>query len=302
MFTYKQKLTFGLAILIALVALIFLVWPKTVARDRPEDLYPMTAFSHVHSLAVDVKDKSKVYIATHQGLYRLDNDSELYRIGKTRNDLMGFSPHPQEDNVFFSSGHPPTGGNLGIQKSTDSGMTWAKLSDGVDGPVDFHAMTIGTIDPNTLYGWSGASLQKSNNSGMTWEKVSAKDLSNVVSLLTHPRQVETVIATTTQGVMISKDGGWTWETLSEPLEGAFVLTVAIDYQYANHWLSYSDKLGLASSKDSGKSWQKVDSDFGDEKLIHIAFAPSDATIVYAVTDKHHIYKSSDGGNIWKKVF
>jgi len=301
MFIHKHKLTLGLTLLVVLIAAIIVMWPKIAARSEVENLYPMSSFSHVHGMSVDVKDVTRLYLATHQGLYRLDNDSNLYRIGKTRNDLMGFSPHPQEVEIFFSSGHPQNGGNIGVQKSTDGGVSWTKLSNGLNGPVDFHAMAISTADPETLYGWNG-SLQRSGDGGKTWEKLSAKGLSNVISLTTHPRQPATIIAATAQGIMISEDRGQSWEILSGSLEGAFVLTVAIDYQYSNQWLSYSDKLGLASSNDSGKTWQKIESDFSGERVMHLAFASSDSSLVYAVTDKNNIYKSTDGGIIWKKVF
>ncbi|MBI2030127.1 exo-alpha-sialidase, partial [Candidatus Kaiserbacteria bacterium] len=53
----------------------------------------------------------------------LENEKDLYRVGKSRDDYMGFSPHPTEADVFFTSGHPSRGGNLGFQKSDDGGAT-----------------------------------------------------------------------------------------------------------------------------------------------------------------------------------
>src|SRR3990170_2525273 len=94
---------------VLLVLLIF-EFPKD---DTPEiasldnkpaesDLTPTDTITHGHGLAVDVSDPSKVYIATHHGLLLLQNEKDLYRIGKSRDDYMGFSPHPTESNVFFS--------------------------------------------------------------------------------------------------------------------------------------------------------------------------------------------------------
>src|SRR3989344_5855590 len=123
--------------------------------DSTSTLTPMDTVSHAHSLAVDSCDSSKLYIATHYGLFVLMNDEDLYRVGDATDDYMGFSTHPTEAKLFYSSGHPNGGGNIGVQKSEDGGVTWTKISDGVEGPVDFHAMTISPVDPNIPYGWYG---------------------------------------------------------------------------------------------------------------------------------------------------
>jgi len=40
-------------------------------------LTPASSFSHSHGIAVDTTDATKVYIATHEGLYLLQNDKDL---------------------------------------------------------------------------------------------------------------------------------------------------------------------------------------------------------------------------------
>ena len=45
-----------------------------------------------------------------------------------------------------------------------------KLSDGVNGPVDFHQMDISKADPAIVWGNYGG-LQRSRSGGATWERV-----------------------------------------------------------------------------------------------------------------------------------
>src|SRR3546814_14838972 len=54
--------------------------------------------------------------------------------------------------------------------SRDGGQSWAKLSDGAGGPVDFHQMDISKADPQVIYGVFGE-LQKSTDGGQSWSRV-----------------------------------------------------------------------------------------------------------------------------------
>ena len=121
-------------------------------------------------VAIQSTDSNKVYIATHHGLLVLVNEKDLFRVGTSRDDYMGFSVHPTNPNTYFSSGHPATGGNVGFQKSEDAGMTWKKISNGLGGPVDFHAMAVSPVNPDLAFGWFQGNLQRSTDGGKTWVK------------------------------------------------------------------------------------------------------------------------------------
>lgn len=284
-------------------ALLFSNGNSTPAdSSSSSNLYPEQAISHGHGLAVDVTDPSKVYIATHYGLLVLENEKDLYRVGRSKDDYMGFSPHPTEANVFFSSGHPSTGGNIGFQKSEDSGVTWKKVSNGANGPVDFHAMAVSPVNPNLVYGWFQGNLQRSTDQGNTWEIVN-RDLLPVS--LTADTQDENIVYAATpqgQGVMISRDKGATWTSMSPALEGGAISIIAIHPEDSKILLTFSEKLGgLGKSTDGGKTWQKVAEGLNGETILHIAFSRSTPDSVYALTHQNKLYKSMDAGNTWALV-
>lgn len=83
----------------------------------------LPAKTHIHGLAVDREDPSRVLIATHHGLFRAGPDGKAERMSQVQ-DFMGFNPHPSDPRTHYASGHPATGGNLGFITSTDGGRTW----------------------------------------------------------------------------------------------------------------------------------------------------------------------------------
>jgi len=162
------------------------------------DLIRVDALVHAHGFAVDRGDPQRILIATHEGLFVLVDGRDLFRVGRSRDDLMGFSAHPRDPEVFWSSGHPRGGGNLGVQRSTDGGVRWRKIANGVRGPVDFHAMSVSGANFDLLYGWFGDALQRSTDGGESWEVV-ATTLRDVIALHTHPTDADTVYAATAGG-------------------------------------------------------------------------------------------------------
>ena len=274
----------------------------TSDSSATNNLYPEQSITHGHGLAVDVADPNKLYIATHHGLLVLMNEKDLYRVGKSKDDYMGFSSHPTEEDIFFSSGHPSIGGNIGFQESRDGGVTWKKISSGVNGPVDFHAMTVSPVNPNLIYGWFQGNLQRSTDQGKNWEIVN-RDLLPVY--LAADTQDENIVYAATpqgQGVLVSRDKGVSWSSLSRELEGGAVSVVAIHPQDAKILLTFSEKLGgLGKSTDGGTTWKKVAEGFNGETILHTAFNRSNPSVVYALTHENRLYKSSDAGDTWAKI-
>jgi hypothetical protein len=294
-----------LAVLIVVVGGIIMFSRKDdiMTNDSPvNNLYPEQSITHGHGLAVDIKDPNKIYIATHHGLLMLVNEEHLYRVGRSRDDYMGFSTHPTETGVFFSSGHPSVGGNIGFQKSEDGGVTWKKISNGANGPVDFHAMAISPVNPNIIYGWFQGNLQRTIDNGATWEIIN-RDLFPVY--LAADIEDENIVYAATpkgQGVMMSRDKGATWASVSPALMGGAVSVVAVHPKNSKILLTFSEKLGgLGKSMDSGVTWQKVNERFNGEVVLHIAFNKSAPNIIYALTHENILYKSADTGDSWYKI-
>jgi photosystem II stability/assembly factor-like uncharacterized protein len=271
------------------------------ASNPTATITPEKNITHGHGLAVDVADSQTLYIATHHGLLMLKNERDLFRVGKSHDDFMGFTAHPNDPKIFYSSGHPAQGGNLSFLKSTDSGVTWQKISDGKNGPVDFHAMTVSTADPRIFYGWYQGALQRSDDEGVSWEIVNRDH--TFIALIADPANVQKIYGTTPKGVFVSNDKGVTWESLSKELEGGVVAALAINPGNNNEILvSSAQRGGLGKSIDGGKTWQKITEQFNGETVLHIAFVKQQPNTIYLLTNKNTVWKSVDTGTSWVKIF
>ena len=284
--------------------LVILIWffgrGDNNQQEEDSGLYPVASFTDVHGLTVNVVDSSKLYIATHHGLYLLRNSSDLFRIGKAQDDYMGFSSHPTDPNIFYSSGHPSVGGNLGFQKSSDGGRTWQRVSNGAGGPVDFHAMAVSQADPNIIYGYYAGQLQRSGDEGKNWEII-GKEAGKVISLTTDPKEKNVVYASTLAGLLVSRDQGETWQALSDEFGGSPVTALVVNPKDNQEMFSYSQKLGMAKSADGGMSWKKIDADFAKDVVYYIAIDHQNPKILYAVTERLELYKTEDSGINWNKI-
>jgi len=255
---------------------------------------PLSEVSHIHGVAVDPADPSRLYLATHHGVWLASVDGTATKVSENSNDYMGFTPHPTEPSMFFGSGHPVEGGNAGFIVSKDGAKTWEQVSEGANGPVDFHAMAVSAADPNTIYGLYG-DIQVSRDGGETWEVAGAPpaDTFDLAGSATDPN---TVFAATRQGLMLSRDGAKTWEATGPQGQPASLVEVAPDGTIYAFVLGS----GLMKASEPSLDWQPLSNDFGQAALLHLAADPSAPTRLYAVTHESRVLASADGGKTWKR--
>lgn len=251
--------------------------------------------SDAHGLAVDIEDPQKLYIANHHGLYALENDKKLYRLGDLEDDLMSFTVDPVDPDTFYSSGHPKTGGNVGFQKTTDGGVTWQAVSEGLDGPVDFHTLTIDQTNPQVVYGYYKGRMQKSTDGGSSWSYVDNTP-ANIIQLSSGVVP-NSIYAATTDGLFNSIDQGDTWQAITS-LSGT-VASIANNPSNSDELMAYSLGGGLQKSTDGGESWSDVTSPAGSDQVLFIAYAKSDSSNVYILTRSLDIFASNDSGATWE---
>lgn len=297
----KRPPYFWIGLTVITAAFIGLALLQRASSGPEEFLTPVSSFSDAHGLAVDVTDSSKVYIATHNGLYQLKDDKDLYRMGTVRDDLMGFSAHPTKPNVFFSGGHNGAmTANLGLQKSEDGGATWTKLGNGVGTrAVDFHALAIGQVNPDIIYGSAGGQLQRTTDGGKTWQFVESAP-PQISTLAADSSERDTVYAGTAAGLMVSRDQGESWSGVSPQLRGA-VSTIAVNPANNKELLAYSPETGLQKTADGGQSWTVIDSEFANSRIMYLSYDRTNPATIYGINSDLSVYKTTDGGTTWNKV-
>ena len=120
------------------------------------------------------------------------------------------------------------------------------------------------------------------------------------------------------GVWRTKDGGNSWENISDGYFGGSIGAVAV--APSDHNVIYvgggektvrgnvSSGYGIWKSEDAGKTWTQKGL-LNSRHVSRLRIDPNDHNVVYAAvmgnlykdTQERGVYKSTDGGNTWKKV-
>jgi hypothetical protein len=253
--------------------------------------------THFHGLAVNPANPSRLYLATHHGLFEVMPDGTARRISNIGDDFMGFTPHPTDASILYASGHPASGGNLGFIASADGGKSWKQISKGFRGPVDFHMMDVSRVEPKAIYGVHRG-LQVSRDGGRSW-RVAGPTPEGLIDLAASAKDVNTVYAATRKGLFRSADGGGSWQL------AYIVLRPVTMVQTTSRGEAYAFVIGtgLIRTVEPGLDWRVVGNSLGEAYILHLAIDPTDRRNLYAVAVRSQprsqsILASRDGGKSW----
>lgn len=258
-----------------------------VVGQGDDDGVPGGRFEHLHGIGVDAADADRLIVATHTGLHAWDGSWSA--LGTARDDYMGFSPHPSEGGVYFVSGHPAGGGNMGFRKSTDGGATWQQV--GAVG-MDFHGMAVSPADPNRAWGYYAGQLWRSDDGGVSWAPISQSP-PRIYSLAGGADARDTLFAATQGGVQRSADGGRTWTVLNPRADIAVATTIGDPLV-----LWTAGPQGVHHSTDGGGNWTRVPLDAARQDFAYVAVAATDVKVVYAASHQTGVWRSTDAGETW----
>ncbi len=216
----------------------------------------------------------------------------------------------------------------GVWKSTDSGATWApitedaaSLSDGslAMDPNDSSILYLGLGDPFSGF---GIGLIKSTDGGATWSApVTLGNETSILDVVVDPSDSTVVLAATNDGLYRSANSGGSFSQVSintghvgvAPRVWSIVSTGAHDFALSlegNPAVTSGTTDGQVwTSTNDGASWTEATgmSNASGVGRITLAAAPSHPQTVWAMaaipndfatTDLSDIFKSTDGGQTW----
>lgn len=254
-------------------------------------LADLTARTHYHGIAFARAGSAELLLATHHGIFAVDSVGEATQISQVH-DYMGFAPNPADPLGYFASGHPAAGGNSGFLASADGGVTWTQVSEGVEGPVDFHQMTVSPADPRTIYGSFGM-VQVSRDAGKTWSVAGAPP-PDLIALAASGTAADQIYAATEKGLFLSSDAGISWAPLAFAGEVvSLVETTADGSVYA-----FVPGRGLLRADSAAAEFVALANDFGSAIPLHMAVDPDDASRLALTTQSNDVLESRDAGQSW----
>ncbi|MCH7892295.1 MAG: glycosyl hydrolase, partial [Gemmatimonadetes bacterium] len=199
--------------------------------------------------------------------------------------VVGSASRPLE--YYFGA----TGG--GLWKTTDSGQTWAPVTDGQLNSSSVGAVAVCEADPDIVYIGTGETqlrgnvqqgdgLYKSMDGGETWEHIGLAEGQNFSRIRIHPENCDVAWtaalgkhskANAERGIYKTTDGGETWRLVLNRPENTWTGGVDLsidphnpDLMYASLWESWRMSWGLSSggmgsglfrSTDGGESWEEL---------------------------------------------
>jgi photosystem II stability/assembly factor-like uncharacterized protein len=309
--TNATRKCFYHVLFVGLVLLLFGIDQPVTLGASDLVLTPVSSISyqshnHIHGLGYDSKN-GRLFIATHYGIF-IWKEGKLFQLGQSRDDFMGFSLHPSNSDVIYTSGHPQSGGNMGVMKSEDGGITFKQIFTGLSGEtVDFHSMILSPANPNIFYGWFNGKVYRTKDGGKSWQFAVARGLPSeglcwgAPCLSADGQDERTVYSGTRNGLLISRDFGDNWIAAGSDVGG--IGGIGVNPRNSKNILAFTEKLGLAISDDGGKSWRKVNQGpklSPKEFIFAFAFDRSNANQIFAATGEQ-IFQSIDSGKTWRKI-
>lgn len=208
----------------------------------------------------------------------------------------GYSPGLGRINyIYIDTAHnqtmylcTPSGG---LWRSYDLGNTYHVLTDHL-ASIGCGAVAVNPLDTNVIYLASGDNfggdsysigVLKSTDYGQTWNATGLSYTQNqmirIFRLILHPQDTSKLLASTSQGIFRSADGGTTW-TLVHNLQARCLI-----FNPKNPNTVFASHKQLIRSHDFGLTWVNVTDTIPPPSAVsrtEVAMSPSDTSVVYVL--------------------
>jgi photosystem II stability/assembly factor-like uncharacterized protein len=199
----------------------------------------------------------------------------------------------------------------GLWRSTDSGETFVRASDGMFVECHVRALAVHPTEPRTLYLGSEQGLFRSSDGADHWTRVeSPLNGRQIWSVLLLPQDSDVVLAGTSPARLYrSDDGGRTWtEPSVEMVQDcprimhSRVTTLLADPAVPESMWAGVEIGGLFRSGDRGRSWRAVGRGLSSLDIHALAIVPANGrTKRLLASTNNDVNLSTDEGETWQPL-
>ena len=275
----------------------------------------------INCMAFHPTDDEVIFIGTPAGgLWRTYDNGESWESNTDDLPTLGVSAvvfDPSAPNiVYMGTGDRDHADNpgMGVYKSTDSGITWTAVNDGMES-LTVGDMLINGNDPNILMAGTNQGIWRTEDGGSNWEQVSNNN--DYGDMAFKPGDFNTVYATGNGKFYKSVDGGVNWEWVNDGIQSAARMVIAVTpanpelvyvcsattYEFHKFYKSSDSGTNFVTQSDSPNilGWAADGSGDGGQAWYDLCMAadPVDSNIVYVGGIR--MKKSIDGGQTWLDI-
>ena len=301
----KQRIGFKLNVLATLVLSLFLSVSSILASNDSLKISDWQIVGpsggDVRVIAVDPKDKDRLYISTLDGQIHTSADGGktwrlLVNLNRPQLVLDQLFVDSRDSKLIYVSGHRHKDPG-GFFKTADGGLTWKEAKDLRKESI--HSMVQSTFDPNIILVGTINGVWMSKNSGDDWKKISSDTMPiNIDSLAIDPRSNDTIYAGTWWRAYKSTDSGKNWRLIKDGMiDDSDVFAITIDKQNPDHVVA-SACSGIYESYNKGEKWAKVNGIPSQSRRTRdILQNPAIPGTIYAATTEG-FWMTTNGGKSW----
>jgi photosystem II stability/assembly factor-like uncharacterized protein len=254
-------------------------------------------FNHpfLYGIDYDPQDPSTVYVAAGNGLMRVTEHGERWKIltGSDVTELLDVTvDRNSPGTIYFTH-------SAGIRVSHDRGATWKEIATGLRRKYTA-AIRVDSRRSGILLAGTERGLFRSEDEGKSWRLAGAEGI-QIMRVEQSPHDACYWLASTQgNGLFASTDCGATFESNGNLGVGRNIYDIAFDPADANRIAVAGFGIGVAISEDRGKTWQPRNAGLPHDGVWSVAFDPEKRGRIYTSVHQEAVFLSDNNGQTWTR--
>ena len=264
--------------------------------------YPAHGLIAIRDIAAAPSVAGRFYLAGPGVLARTDDRGGDWHVSWSAPGLTAIAVDRHDADRLFGVTHSD-----GVWRSTDAGMTWEQVSNGLPrgehgSLLPINAVEIDPVDGDVIYigAHQGGRLFRTIDGGEIWAQVptglSRHGVTEIEVEASDPDRL--IVGFLHDGIGRSVDAGQHWIRATRGAIGSDVKSLLVVHGSNATVLAGTVGQGIFRTTDAGTTWASVG--LRGQTVLGLASGPSQPDVVYAAASRG-LYRSRDAGLTWSRL-